>query len=925
MKVQDLKKYKTLDITELSGSPWNTAEKVLGLDENDKVVMAEPEEVVTPEYVDNAIDQAMETETARTESTYLKEHQSLEDYYTKEEVDQAIEDVEVDLSNYYTKAEVDEAIENVDVSDQLTNYALISSVTADINTAIANETARTENIYAKKSEIPSLNGYATEAWVEGKGYITGVTVDAEFTSGSTNAVQSKAIYDAFYGTSSSTQMEIIESATTGVYLAVWAGSYYFKETNIPGYLALNLGEYISSDSYISQIKDGSWKNIDGSPIGGSLHTSGLGVKCPISNFSGVSGLWFNAENLDGTYDYYMVYNQDDSYVAFYKTLPVITVEAPGILDDYAKTTDIPVIPTNVSAFNNDAGYLTSHQDISGKLDTSVFNTYTGNTETILDSKADVSDIPDVSDFVTSGEVATQIGTAMASETARTEDVYAKKSEIPDLDNYYTKSETDEAIEEAISGISLEGYWTSAQTKNYVDAEITGATAFETARTESTYAKKSEIPSLDGYATEQYVDNAIAAIPPVDLSDYAKTTAVTQDIQTAIAAETARTESTYLKEHQDITGKLDKTDFNTYTGATATAIAAKQDTLVSGTNIKTINNQSLLGSGNIDIQGGGGSSPIIPAITSQTDYEAISGDVKTGDLIQVQGVVLDGYDEPQYGLFEATVDEEESEGVVRKLINWARKDNSYSVLFSDEDYPWMTHNDVHPIEFYPDTFLISSDMTADAEAFNGIGFDADGKPVIIHFAPQYDDETGEVTGITRADTPIGGGGGNSNVVELTKAEYEALDPPAADTTYIITDADVVDLNDYAMASGLTELSGTVETINSNYATKQNVTARAATAFYLPGWNNQGVITGETRYYSNSLSINGSNVGNVFKNSSANIPSIYAPTTVGTAGQPLLSDGSGAPVWGTYKFAFITQTQYDALSTKDATTIYFITGD
>jgi hypothetical protein len=31
---------------------------------------------------------------------------------------------------------------------------------------------------------------------------------------------------------------------------------------------------------------------------------------------------------------------------------------------------------------------------------------------------------------------------------------------------------------------------------------------------------------------------------------------------------------------------------------------KQDTLVSGTNIKTINNTSILGSGNIDIQGGG---------------------------------------------------------------------------------------------------------------------------------------------------------------------------------------------------------------------------------------------------------------------------------------------------------------------------------
>ena len=44
------------------------------------------------------------------------------------------------------------------------------------------------------------------------------------------------------------------------------------------------------------------------------------------------------------------------------------------------------------------------------------------------------------------------------------------------------------------------------------------------------------------------------------------------------------------------------------GATeiSTALNAKADTLVSGTNIKTINNQSILGSGNIDIQGGGSS-------------------------------------------------------------------------------------------------------------------------------------------------------------------------------------------------------------------------------------------------------------------------------------------------------------------------------
>ena len=37
----------------------------------------------------------------------------------------------------------------------------------------------------------------------------------------------------------------------------------------------------------------------------------------------------------------------------------------------------------------------------------------------------------------------------------------------------------------------------------------------------------------------------------------------------------------------------------------TKLAGKQDSLVSGTNIKTINNTSILGSGNISISGGVG--------------------------------------------------------------------------------------------------------------------------------------------------------------------------------------------------------------------------------------------------------------------------------------------------------------------------------
>ena len=49
-------------------------------------------------------------------------------------------------------------------------------------------------------------------------------------------------------------------------------------------------------------------------------------------------------------------------------------------------------------------------------------------------------------------------------------------------------------------------------------------------------------------------------------------------------------------------------------ATTTQLATKQDALVSGTNIKTINNESILGSGNITIQGGsGGDTNVIETI------------------------------------------------------------------------------------------------------------------------------------------------------------------------------------------------------------------------------------------------------------------------------------------------------------------------
>ena len=67
--------------------------------------------------------------------------------------------------------------------------------------------------------------------------------------------------------------------------------------------------------------------------------------------------------------------------------------------------------------------------------------------------------------------------------------------------------------------------------------------------------------------------------------------------------------------------------NYYTkGETDTLLGDKQPTLVSGTNIKTINNESLLGEGNIDIQGGGGGK----AVNAGTNISITTGE--TADTI-----------------------------------------------------------------------------------------------------------------------------------------------------------------------------------------------------------------------------------------------------------------------------------------------------
>lgn len=67
-------------------------------------------------------------------------------------------------------------------------------------------------------------------------------------------------------------------------------------------------------------------------------------------------------------------------------------------------------------------------------------------------------------------------------------------------------------------------------------------------------------------------------------------------------------------------------------AVKTAINNKQDTLVSGINIKTVNGNSLLGSGDITISGSVAWGNITGTLSNQTDLaQALAADIDCGTM------------------------------------------------------------------------------------------------------------------------------------------------------------------------------------------------------------------------------------------------------------------------------------------------------
>lgn len=265
-------------------------------------------------------------------------------------------------------------------------------------------------------------------------------------------------------------------------------------------------------------------------------------------------------------------------------------------------------------------------EIDGKMRSVIFE-FSG-----IDCVATLEDEIDLSDYATTAQLANKVDVSAYTEDKAT---FALKTE---LTNLATKEE-----------LNLKA--NTSDLSNYVT----------TVNAEATYAKKSEIPSLEGYLQTSTADEKYATktelegkVDDADIADMATQTWVTsQGYLTAVPAEYITESELDAKGYKKIE-YLTQTQYDelptkeegvlyvitdapevvipdTSTFATKEELSAKQDTLVSGTNIKTVNGESILGSGDIVIQGG----------STRNDVEEVAGiDNVTSDSIKDNAIYID---------------------------------------------------------------------------------------------------------------------------------------------------------------------------------------------------------------------------------------------------------------------------------------------
>ena len=266
--------------------------------------------------------------------------------------------------------------------------------------------------------------------------------------------------------------------------------------------------------------------------------------------------------------------------------------------------------TNIKTVNNQSLLGSGNISIEG-----------GGTITVDDALSDTSENP-VQNKVITARV-TSIESSLESK-ANASDIPTKVSQLENDSTYQTKANLDTALADyaKTSDVNSKNALQDTAIQDNADAIATINQTLESkADTSAIPTKVSQLENDSDFVTSTEVSTTYAT--KTELANKADTSAIptkTSQIENDSTYQTKANLDTALESYAKTS------DVNSKNASQDEAIQSKQDKLISGTNIKTINSQSLLGEGNISIEAG--SSITVDNALSDTSENPVQNKVIT---------------------------------------------------------------------------------------------------------------------------------------------------------------------------------------------------------------------------------------------------------------------------------------------------------
>ena len=461
--------------------------------------------------------------------------------------------------------------------------------------------------------------------------------------------------------------------------------------------------------------------------------------------------------------------------------------------------------------------------------------------------------------------------------------------------YWESGETKDYVDGAVSGISLEGYATSGdmQSAFTLISETQQVAAAGLNQLEGRIDELSgNTPDISAYwtsaETKNYVDDKVVSAETQVAQSFANLDAnVIQPMQGDI------------RELSGITEEIHD-NFSAYTPTTG---------------FSTINGSAITNGGNIVIQGGADMSAYYTsAQTEAAIAQAVSG-LATEQYVQdaLSGVNMDNYytsaqtEEAITSKNYVTSAQVETQMVAKNYITSADTANfvtSTQVETQILEKNYVTSAQVET-QIEAKNYVNSGDVKSQVETYNYATVSQ--IPTVPTSNTAFTNDAGYIT-----DAAIENLVTSAQVETQIDTKAAAYTPTSGFSTIngsAITNGGNIVIEGGADMSGYWNSAETLDAISaatSGKADAANTTANTVNNMF-PKWNEQGIITGSTAQAVGSfIKVNDTLAGVFFSNttkydSSAKALRLYSPLSAGTAGDILVSAGANqAPVWSAITF-------------------------